>query len=358
MSKSQAPPLGAEGAEADIDSDQIGQATRYPGVVHTSGFWVAAFLVVLIAVFGVATPDHAFMRIDNLFTVGLNASTIMLLALGMTFLLGAGQLDLSVGANLVLASVVGARVVTAVGGSPNQIALGEYPNLAPALTLGALAAVSSGALFGLGNGLLVAKLRINSFIVTLGTLGIGTGIALVVTGGNNIPYLPRVIQSEFGVKKLYGIVPAPLVVVLIIAVALAYVLSRTRFGLHTLAIGSSKEASIRAGINANKHAMALFVLMGVLCGLAAILDVSRFGTTNVAGHQTDNLQTIAAVVIGGTSLFGGVASVGGSLAGSLVPVVLGTGLVIMRTDPFYQLILVGVLLMAAVVIDERRRQRL
>lgn len=358
MSENHAPLLEAQRIEADTFADETRPASRLAGVVQTSGFWVTAFLLVMVAVFGLATPNHAFLRADNLFTVGLNASTIMLLALGMTFLLGAGQLDLSIGANLVLASVVGARVVTTVGGSPAQISLGEYPELAPALALGALAAVSSGTLFGLVNGLLVARLRINSFIVTLGTLGIGTGIALVITGGNNIPYLPRVIQSEFGVKELYGIVPAPLVVVLVIAVTLWYVLSRTRFGLHTLAIGSSREASVRAGIDANKHAVALFVLMGVLCGLAAILDVSRFGTTNIAGHQTDNLQTIAAVVIGGTSLFGGVASVGGSLAGSLVPVVLGTGLVIMRTGPFYQLILVGVLLMAAVVIDERRRQRM
>ena len=104
--------------------------------------------------------------------------------------------------------------------------------------------------------------------------------------------------------------------------------------------------------------MKLFVLMGLVCGVAALLDISRFGSTNIEGHQTENLRAIAAVVIGGTSMFGGVATIGGSMIGSLIPVILGTGLVILKTDPFYQLILVGLLLIVAVYLDQRRRQSL
>jgi ribose transport system permease protein len=106
-----------------------------------------------------------------------------------------------------------------------------------------------------------------------------------------------------------------------------------------------------------RHLIRLFAQMGLLAAVAAIIDISRFGTTNVAGHQTDNLQAIAAAVIGGTSLFGGIASVGGALVGTMIPVTLTTGLILMNTNPFYQLIVIGVILLAAVYFQERRRGR-
>ena len=129
----------------------------------------------------------------------------------------------------------------------------------------------------------------------------------------------------------------------------------TGFGLRTVAIGSSREAAVRAGVAVDRHLVKLFVMMGLLVGIAGLLDVARFATTNVAGHQTDALAAIAAVVIGGSSLFGGVASVGGTILGTLIPVSLATGLVIMRVESFYQLIAVGIILILAVYWDQRRR---
>jgi ribose transport system permease protein len=180
----------------------------------------------------------------------------------------------------------------------------------------------------------------------------------VVSNGVNVPFVPRVLQTGFGVLKLFGVIPYPMIVVLIISGALWYTLRSTRFGLHTLAIGSSREAAERAGIRSSRHVMALFVLMGALAGVAAVLDLTRFATTNIGGHQTTALAAIAAVVIGGTSLFGGRATIAGSMVASLIPVILGTGLVILGVPSFYQLIVVGAILIAAVFIDQRRREGL
>ena len=326
--------------------------------LQSTPFGMAVIVVVLVLIFGILSPDGAFFRVSNLTSMALNVSVAMLLAVGITFVLAAGELDLSIGSNLILSSVVAAKVLVWLSGSPEQVSTGEYPNLALGLVVGAIAGIATGATYGAVNGLLVTRLGISSFIVTLGTLGIGSGIAYVLTNGINVPYVPRVIQTDFGVRKLFDVVPYPMIVVLAIAAVLWYVLRSTRFGLHTLAIGSSREAAERSGIRAPNHVWVLFILMGALAGVAAVLDLTRFATTNIGGHQTTALAAIAAVVIGGTSLFGGRATIAGSMIGSLIPVVLGTGLVIVGVEAFYQLIVVGVILIVAVYIDQRRRKRL
>jgi ribose transport system permease protein len=319
---------------------------------------MALIVLGLIAAFGILSPNGAFLRVSNLTTITLNVSVAMLLAVGITLVLAAGELDLSIGANVVLSSVVAAKVLVALSGGFEDVRVGEYPTLWVGLVGGGIAGVLTGAAFGAVNGLLVTRLRINSFIVTLGTLGIGTGLAYVLTSGTNVPYVPRVIQTGFGVQKLFGLIPYPMIIVLAVSLVLWYTLHSTRFGLHTLAIGSSREAAERAGIRSSRHILILFVVMGTLAGVAALLDLTRFATTNIGGHQTTALAAIAAVVIGGTSLFGGRATIAGSMVGSLIPVVLGTGLVILGVPAFYQLIVVGVILIVAVFVDQRRRERL
>ena len=318
---------------------------------------MALVVVALVLAFGALSPGGAFLRVSNLSTITLNVSVTMLLAVGVTLVMASGELDLSIGANVV-PSVVGAQVLVALSGAPEQVRVGDYPTLPLGIAAGTLAAVLTGAAFGALNGLLVTRLRVNSFIVTLGTMGIGTGLAYVLTGGTNVPHVPRLLQTGFGVERLFGVVPYPMIVVLVISGLLWHLLSSTRFGLRTLAIGSSREAAERAGIRVAPHLLALFTLMGALAGVAAVLDLTRFATTNVGGHQTTALAAIAAVVIGGTSLFGGRASVAGSMVASLIPVVLATGLVILGVQAFWQLIVVGVILIAAVALDQRRRERL
>ncbi len=324
----------------------------------SSAFWIGVVVVGLVIVFGLITPNNAYVKPSNLFNIGLNASQIMLIAVGMTFLIGAGHLDLSVGYNLILASVLGAKVMVAVAGSTEQVAAGDYPNLVPAIVAGALVAIVAGALAGLLNGLLVTRLRLNSFIVTLATSGILYGAALILTSAANVPFVPDEIQTWFGSNRLFGQVPLPLLVTLVVCGFMWLVMRASRFGMRTLALGSSREAAIRAGIDIGRHTVRLFVLQGLMVGLAAVIDLARNAGTNVVGHQSDNLQAISAVVLGGTSLFGGIASIGGTLLGSLVPVMMANGLVILNVQPFYQLVVVGVILIIAVYLDQRRRSRM
>ena len=324
----------------------------------SSAFWIGVVVIGMVIVFGLVTPNNAFIKPSNLLNIGLNASQIMLLAVGMTFLIGAGHLDLSVGYNLILASVLGAKVMVALGGTTEQVAAGQYPNLIPAILAGIVVTVLAGSLAGLLNGLLVTRLRLNSFIVTLATSGIFFGAALILTSAANVPFMPDEIQKYFGSNRLFGVLPLPLVLTLIICSVMWIVMRTTRFGMHTLALGSSRESTIRAGIDIDRHIVRLFVLQGLLVGVAAVIDLARNASTNVVGHQSDNLQAISAVVLGGTSLFGGIASIGGTLLGSLIPVMMANGLVIMNVQPFYQLVAVGIILIIAVYLDQRRRSRL
>ncbi|MFN8519178.1 MAG: ABC transporter permease [Chloroflexota bacterium] len=350
-----AAPTAEELPEPLGPADSTGILTQLRG---SSAFWIGVVVIALILVFGLITPNNAYIKPSNLFNIGLNASQIMLIAVGMTFLIGAGHLDLSVGYNLILASVLGAKVMVAVAGSTDQVAAGQYPNLIPAIVAGAVVTILAGALAGLLNGLLVTRLRLNSFIVTLATSGILYGAALILTSAANVPFVPDEIQTWFGSNRLSGQVPLPLLVTLVVCGVMWLVMRTTRFGMRTLALGSSKESAIRAGIDVDRHTVRLFVLQGLLVGIAAVIDLARNAGTNVVGHQSDNLQAISAVVLGGTSLFGGIASIGGTLLGSLVPVMMANGLVILNVQPFYQLVVVGIILIIAVYLDQRRRSRM
>jgi ribose transport system permease protein len=351
-------PATERSAPPELESGITAAEQHWTGrLVTNAAFLVLIVLIGLVIFFGLSTPDHAFLHLSNLLTVMLDASELLLLAAGMTYLLGAGQLDLSIGSNLLLCSVVAAKVITSLGGTTAEISAGNYPHLLLALGVGIPAAVATGLLFGLFNGFVVTKLGINSFIVTLATLGIGLGTTYVLTNGTDVPYLPLQLQSGFGIKKIADVIPLPVIVTLFFVGVGWFLLAATRYGLRTLAIGSSREAAERAGVPVSKHLILLFMQMGFLCSVAAVIDISRFGTTNVAGHQTDNLNAIAAAVIGGTSLFGGLASVGGAIIGTLIPVTLTNGLILMSIDPFYQLIAIGVILLCAVYFQERRRRR-
>lgn len=334
--------------------------SKRPGIpswllARTPVFWVAMFLVVIIVVFGFLT-DGIYVSFTNFQEMAANASVLIIVSVGMTFLLGARELDLSVGANIVLCQLVAAKLIVGLSGSVTETAARIYPNLGLGLTVGLSAALLTGTLVGIANGLLVTKLRVNSFIVTLGMLGILQGAALVVSGGVNVQYIPRQLQTEFASLGLFGVIPAQVVVMAIVATVGGVVLKRTRYGLRTLALGSDRQAAVRAGLKVNRYVISLFALVGFCCGIAAILDMARFGATNLGGYSLTALSAITAVVLGGTSLFGGQATVLGSVLGDFIPVTLSTGLIIMATDPAFQLAVVGALLIISVSLDQLRRR--
>ena len=179
----------------------------------------------------------------------------------------------------------------------------------------------------------------------------------MITGGINLAGVPYELQTSLGSGT--GPLGIPWLVILACAViaVLWIVLSQTRYGLRTYALGASAEATARAGINVRRHTLTLYTLMGLLTGIVGVMDVSRFATASIAAHTQDNLAAIAAVVIGGTSLFGGKGRMAGTLVGALIPAVLRNGFILMGVQPFWQNVAVGAVLVLAVYVDQERRRR-
>jgi ribose transport system permease protein len=200
----------------------------------------------------------------------------------------------------------------------------------------------------------VAKAKVPPLIVTLGTLSVALGIAQIITGGLDIRAAPDVLQDNIGYGRLAGI-PAITIIALIVVVVGGIVLHRTRFGRYTYAIGSNEVSARRVGINVDRKLIQIYALSGLLAGFAGILSLAQYGTTTIAGQSLTNLNVIAAVVIGGTSIFGGQGSMFGSMVGLFIPAVLQSGFVIIGVSPYWQTVAVGTILIAAVYVDQQRR---
>jgi ribose transport system permease protein len=169
--------------------------------------------------------------------------------------------------------------------------------------------------------------------------------------------VPYDVQKYVGANRVFwDQVPVLVLVTAVVVVWATITLSLTRFGRYTFAIGSNAAAARRAGINVDRHLIKVYALSGLLAGLAGAMDVARFATASVVTHSADNLNAVSAVVIGGTSLFGGIGSIIGSVVGAFIPAVLRTGLIIGGVDPFWQQVMIGAVLIVAVFVDQRRRK--
>jgi ribose transport system permease protein len=301
-------------------------------------------LMAIFAAFAVLEPD-AFFTISNVRNMLIDASILLVVAVGMTFVITTAGIDLSVGSVVVFSSVVSAKLMESMGGDDWGVALA---GLALALT--------AGLGWGIVNGVLVAKARIPPLIVTLGTLGMALGSALLIAKGVNVRSVPLVLSVDLGIGRLWGQIPYIVLIALAVTITAGVALALTRFGRYTLAIGSNVEAARRAGINVSRHLIKVYAIAGLLAGLAGWLSLARFSTTQIAGYDTLNLQAIAAVVIGGTSLFGGIGTIFGTTVGVFIPIVLQNGFVITRVQPFWQQVAVGAVLIAAVYVDQLRRR--
>jgi ribose transport system permease protein len=327
---------------------------KAPAVIRwlaSGGTWILLLDVALIIVFTALSTNQVFWSLQDFQALMLDGTETLLLALGIAMFLGAGAIDISVGSNLVLSSVFGAKVIVAVAGTGSA---GSHLFLA--LVLGFLTCVLAGMVYGAINGVIIAYFRVNSLIATLGTAGIGTGVALLITGGNDIGGLPSAIQGDFGLYAV-GPIPLPALLALAIGVVLWAMLRTTRYGIRTLAIGSLRLAAERAGLRVPRHLFSLAVLCGLLAGIAGFVDLSHYASTVVNGHTNDALAAITAVVIGGTRLEGGKISLPGALWGTGLSVLLQGGLAVIGVAPFWQLIAVGTVLIVAVCLDRIRFMR-
>ncbi|MBA3261008.1 MAG: ABC transporter permease [Thermoleophilaceae bacterium] len=312
--------------------------------VTGSSTWILLILIGLVLAFSLLRFDQ-FASVPNFRNIAVDASVLLVLGVGATYVIITAGIDLSVGSVLVFAGVVSAKLMEAIGGDGwGTIALGLAASLAAGLAWGFL------------NGVLVAKARIPPLIVTLGTLGMALGFALVITDGVDARGVPAKL-AEVGTGNAFDEIPYLVIIAALVAVAGGIVLAATRFGRHTYAIGSNQEAARRAGVNVDRHLIRVYSLASTLAGFAGFLSLARFSTTTIDGHGADNLQAIAAVVIGGTSLFGGIGTIVGTAVGVFIPAVLQNGLVIVGLQPFWQPIAIGTVLIIAVYLDQWRRSK-
>jgi ribose transport system permease protein len=318
--------------------------------------WTYIFLVLIgLIVFFSVWHGEQFFDTRNFRNIALDASQLMLLAVGMTFVIITAGIDLSVSAVLVFSAVVGAKVMSNLSGSPEQVRNYEFPTQNVGIPVGLAVAVLCGLAWGILNGVIITKLKLPPFIVTLGTLGMALGLAQIISGGASVPYVPYDVQTEIGARRIFGFLPVLVIVTGVVVIIAMIALSLTRFGRYTFAVGSNAAAARRAGINVDRHLIKVYAISGLLAGLAGAMDLARFATASTSTHSADNLNAISAVVIGGTSLFGGMGSIFGSVVGTFIPAVLRNGLVIGGINPFWQQVAIGAILIVAVWIDQRRR---
>lgn len=324
------------------------RATIWQKISSSNTLWVGVILVGLILAFSLLHPG-AFLTLFNIQVLFIQLCLLLLLAVGMTFVIITGGIDLSVGTVLIFSGVVSAEVMQGLGG-------GDATNDGAGIILvGLVVSIAAGGAWGLVNGWLVAYANVPPLIVTLGSFGAALGVADLITNGNDVNTVPKALKSVIG-GGTYFYIPFLVMIVVVITLFCGWLLHTTKFGRYTYAVGSNPEAARRVGIPIKKQLLWVYLLTGLLSGIAGFLSLGYYGATTIAGHTTDNLNAISGVVLGGTSLFGGSGVLLGTVFGTFIPQVLSSGFQISHVPPFWQPVAVAIVLVAAVWFDQRRRR--
>lgn len=294
-------------------------------------------LALLCVVITFVSPT--FMTLSNISNVFTQVSTNAIIAVGMTFVILTGGIDLSVGSTVAISGALAASIIK----STNNI------------FLAVLAAAIVGIAIGIINGLLISKGKLQAFIVTLATMTIFRGATLVFTSGTPISKLPEKFV-EIGNGKL-GFIPIPVVITVIVLIISIYILTQTRFGRYLYALGGNEDSARLSGINTTKIKTLVYVISGFASSIAGIIIASRIGSASPNAGTSFELDAIAAVVIGGTSLAGGEGKITGTIIGALIIGVLNNGLNLMNVSPFYQSIVKGLVILIAVLLDKKGRKK-
>lgn len=320
---------------------QAGQARSVPALerLRDPGFWAdwtaVVALVVLVIVFGIASPT--FLTFGNIQAMLVAAAILVILTVGQTYVIITAGIDLSVASALTLGSVV----------------LGQAYSRGWGITVACVLAVAAGTAVGVINGLVIAKGKITDFIVTLGTLSAAAGAALILATGE-----PVTVISEFLLRLATGSlgpIPYFVIVAAIVAIVGHVMLFHTRFGTHLFATGGEPEAARAMGIDTARVKIAAYTISGFLAGLASILLTARIGAAEPAADTSFLLNSVAAVVLGGVSLFGGRGSVVGPVVGALLLTALVNGLTLLSVPVFYQPLAVGIVVVLAALLVRYQR---
>lgn len=334
--------------------------------------WAYIFLLAIVVFFSVT--GTGFFSIRNFSTILTTSTLVMLMAIGQTYVIITAGIDLSIGWTVGLSSVTTARVMRDLAAGGNDIAF--------AMLAGIFAGLLVALIPGLVNGILVARVKVPPFIATLGMFGIVRGAAFLLTDGQQVVrglsaelreslraigngsllyYLP---DSGFHwltkppdlepqqLRQLQQLLPYPVIITALVVIVFAFILARTKFGRHTYVIGGSEEAALRSGINVQRHLIIIYIICGLTSGIAGVLHLFRFTAGAPQAGEATLLSSVAAVVIGGTNLFGGEGDIMGAVVGSLIIAVLQTGLVILNIDSIWQFIVVGVVIIIAVLANQ------
>ena len=307
----------------------------------------ALFIIFLgmCAVFAVCSPT--FLQMNNLINVLRSISINGILAIGMTLVIITAGIDLSIGPLVAITGVVSSMI------------LEFHPDLLiPAI----LAGIASAAVMSMWTGFLVAKMRIAPFIASLSTMSIAKGVALVIAGG--IPHTiknPTYVQIGNGYlwdPELTGGIsfPIPVLFIIVVVIIISFVLYKTKYGRYIYAVGGNENAAIASGVNIVKVKFFTYVLNGVLCGIAGIILASRITSGQPTAATGYEMDAITAVIIGGTSMTGGVGKISGTIIGALIIGVLNNGLILLGVSSYYQQIIKGVIIAVAVLLDMRTKR--
>src|SRR5258707_3993796 len=304
-----------------------------------------AGLIVLIIVFSIASPY--FRTETNFLSIALATAVNGVLALGVTFVIISGGIDLSIGTVMTVGVVMSGVFIT---------------NWNLPVPIGVLGGIGAGVLAGIANGIIIAKLKVPPFIATLGMLNVAKGLSLVISQVHPIyyPTAPEFNQIASGsiIGQIIPALPIPnAVLILIVAAAVAsIILTKTVLGRYTFALGSNEEATRLSGVNVDVWKIAIYMVCGAFAGLAGVLIASRINSAQPALGQGYELDAIAAAVIGGTSLAGGEGTIVGTIIGAFIISTLGNGLQILSVPQEWQTVITGVIIILAVYLDILRRR--
>jgi ribose/xylose/arabinose/galactoside ABC-type transport system permease subunit len=338
---------------SEVRSAEPAVAPKADVIGFLSRFAPLIFLIVLMAGFAIAEPR--FLSPLNLFNILRQVSIYGLLAIGMTFVILTAGIDLSIGSLLAFAGLVAAAV--AKGGVTNRFAVGEGQDvLGYGWGAAALAAIAVGLAGGYLQGFAITRLKVPPFVVTLGGMSAFRGAALLFAEGGPISgFDPGFVW--WGQGRVGNLVPIPVIVFIAFAIAAHVVLRYTRYGRQVYAVGGNPEAARLSGLNVRRITTSVYVIMGFFAGLGAFVLAARLNSAEAVAGTGYELTVIASVVIGGTSLFGGVGSIFGTVIGTILIGVLLNGLVLMNVSSYIQQIVIGVIIVLAVAFDTFAKSR-
>jgi ribose transport system permease protein len=326
-----------------LQKEQLTQTSRVGGIRN----WlreaqqhpaVSLSAILLLMWIILSRLSQYFFTLDNVLQITLQAAVVAMIAAGETFVILSGGIDLSVGSIFAMSAMTGGLVMQS--GQPVPVVLA--------------AGLLTGAVCGFANGLGVSKLQLPPFIVTLGTMSILRGFALLINDG--IPIFGANPNFAFlGQGRVFDLIPVPSLIVLAVYIVCWFILRQTPFGRFTYAIGSNPEAARLAGVGMVRQTLGIYVLCGLLAGLAGMIEASRLSSAQPAGGVGLELDAIGAVVIGGTSLFGGEGNIIATLIGALLIATIRNGLNIVGIEAFWQNVVTGAIIILAVYLDRLRR---